>query len=537
MVDITLYYFAGDNRLVDKSGAITSIRTSQGTFKYPCSVYNPVVEMFIPTGGTPALDLKRKNFIKHLNYAYIQEFDRYYYITDRVMINSKLVRLYMKVDVLYSFATALKSLPAYVSRSASSYNKRIADNMRPYELIPQITEIVPYFDTSGGISQTKFTWDDATLYNFYITTYSYQSAGSGSSIAEVPPYPSITDMPSYESHATSIDDMKSHNVCDYWSTVYFLVEANQKPTTFGSYVGSIVAMPFSADKQGSSPSSTGWYVGGDTEPNPPHAPIEVNSAVNYYKVYRTFSSYLYVASFTFPSSSDFLDYEPYTTCEFYFPFIGYVAINLADVRGKRVLVYYIANYEDGSATAYAYALDPSALSFDPSKAKLIYSHDCQLGISVPITSNNQEELKAMLESARISAVIGGLGSALQVVAGVASQNPMMIAGGALSATKTIAGYAETERKALPSASVTISNGSTGKISPTQFRYRLTQRVTSITDESDYQAQNGLPLEDAVSSLSSLTGMTRIHSIKLDGISASEPEKTEILRLLREGVIL
>ena len=529
MVDITLYYFAGDNRLVDKSGSLTSIRTSQGTLKYPCSVYNPVVEMFIPTGGNPALDLKRKNFIKHLNYAYIQEFDRYYYITDRVMINSKLVRLYMKVDVLYSFATALKSLPAYVSRSASSYNLRIADNLRPWELIPKVEEYTPAFNTLGGVTQTNLSWYDLTNYHFYVTTFS-TSSGSPVNQNIDPAYETISDMPSYKSHAIGIENYKAHNATDYTGACSVIYRCIDDSTTFGAFVGSIIAFPFAAD-QDSTDLTSGWFVGESA-----HL-VEMPSSVHYHQVKETLSSYLYIASFLMGTFTGYEQYEPYTTLEFYIPFIGYVPINIVDVSGKRVLVYYIVNYEDGSATAYVYALDQTASTFDPSKAKMVYSHDCQIGISIPKSATNQEELKAMLESARISSVIGGIGGALQVVAGIATENPMMVAGGALSVTQSIASYANTERKALPTASVNLQGGVTSKISPLKFRYRLTKRVTSITDESDYIAQNGLPLEDAVSALSSLTGMTRIHSIKLDGLNASEPEKTEILRLLRDGVIL
>ena len=56
-----------------------------------------------------------------VNYVYIQDLERYYYIKDWIMENG-FIRLDLEVDVLMSFKDAIKAQNVIVSRQEKNYN-------------------------------------------------------------------------------------------------------------------------------------------------------------------------------------------------------------------------------------------------------------------------------------------------------------------------------------------------------------------------------------------------------------------------------
>ena len=84
-----------------------------------CSVNHPTIALDLGLASSPAA----------LNYCYITEFGRYYWVKwrfeDRLWIGE------CNVDPLASFKTQIGSSNCYVARSASSYNLRVVDNFYP----------------------------------------------------------------------------------------------------------------------------------------------------------------------------------------------------------------------------------------------------------------------------------------------------------------------------------------------------------------------------------------------------------------------
>ena len=87
--------------------------------KEGCSVNHPTIALDIGLASSPAA----------LNYCYITEFGRYYWVKwrfeDRLWIGE------CNVDPLASFKTQIGSSNCYVARAASSYNLRVVDNFYP----------------------------------------------------------------------------------------------------------------------------------------------------------------------------------------------------------------------------------------------------------------------------------------------------------------------------------------------------------------------------------------------------------------------
>ena len=87
--------------------------------KEGCSVNHPTIALDLGLASSPAA----------LNYCYITEFGRYYWVKwrfeDRLWIGE------CNVDPLASFKTQIGASNCYVARSASSYNLRVVDNFYP----------------------------------------------------------------------------------------------------------------------------------------------------------------------------------------------------------------------------------------------------------------------------------------------------------------------------------------------------------------------------------------------------------------------
>ena len=85
-----------------------------GNLKSPCSISNPVLEF------------KMDNNPQAYNYAYISEFNRYYFVSDWVY-NLGLWECTLTEDVLASFKTDIGNTSAYIDRCASESDGNIID--------------------------------------------------------------------------------------------------------------------------------------------------------------------------------------------------------------------------------------------------------------------------------------------------------------------------------------------------------------------------------------------------------------------------
>lgn len=116
-MNITLYENMSDTNVVDKD--ITQIgAVITGTLRDDCSVINPVI-MF---EGLTSEQLTK------CNYAYIEEFGRYYFINN-ITFKNQLYELSMHVDVLMTYKDGIRNNSAVISRQEHSYNLYLQDGV------------------------------------------------------------------------------------------------------------------------------------------------------------------------------------------------------------------------------------------------------------------------------------------------------------------------------------------------------------------------------------------------------------------------
>lgn len=90
------------------------------TLKTPSSVVNPSV----------LIEHAVLNYFFKYNYAYIPDFERYYFVDD-ITSEGLLWKYTMHCDVLASYKNKIENAPLYILRSSAVFNGKIADNYYP----------------------------------------------------------------------------------------------------------------------------------------------------------------------------------------------------------------------------------------------------------------------------------------------------------------------------------------------------------------------------------------------------------------------
>lgn len=111
--------------------------TLTGTLKQECSISNPVfmINDENPTG---------------YNYAYIPEFNRYYYISDMVSVRNDLWRLHLSVDVLMSFKDYIVNIPVILSDTESTGSEFYLSGNVWKSKVKELTDIINF---PSGLNQ------------------------------------------------------------------------------------------------------------------------------------------------------------------------------------------------------------------------------------------------------------------------------------------------------------------------------------------------------------------------------------------------
>lgn len=212
--------------------------------------------------------------------------------------------------------------------------------------------------------------------------------------------------------------------------------------------------------------------------------------------------------------NSYLDYSPYTTAEIYLPFIGFKSLNINDVMGKTVSVNYNIDMLSGTCTAIV-KVDGNSM----------YSYSGNMALFLPLSAGNWARMMTSIFGA-----VGGVASIGAGVAGVMSGSALLgSTAAAVSGARTLGN--------LESNSVSRSgkiSGNAGILGDYQPFIVITRPIND--KPSTYNSNIGQTYNKSVQ-LGTLSGFTIVDEAHIEGMSATETEKKEIERLLKEGVIL
>ena len=263
-----------------------------------------------------------------------------------------------------------------------------------------------------------------------------------------------------------------------------------------------------------------------------------------------YSNFLVLKDFTLtlPSTynNDFSKYEPYTKCELYIPFLGWVDLSLKDNLDCRLIVYYNVDYTTGKGNVYIY---------NHTKDCLIYQSNVLLGIQVPINTTNMRENELKDQNYTRNYIAGMLTSTASGVVGAATLNPYLFLAGTAGIVTTSVQYMNNENLLLDKATTPAYNNDaiSGQLSGLYVKVKFThldiENYNNSSGETDYVNHVGRPTNKLLN-LSSIPAsgayhtyaeIVDLHTTSEGGLYSIEDitlkEVEELKRLCAEGIYL
>lgn len=96
------------------------------------------------------------DYVTSANYAYIQEFGRYYYIQEVTHVRNKLWIIDMVCDVLMSFSNSIKFSMALVESTTDEGIERINNYMHSDSFVPLVKHKTDIISFPSGFAQAPY---------------------------------------------------------------------------------------------------------------------------------------------------------------------------------------------------------------------------------------------------------------------------------------------------------------------------------------------------------------------------------------------
>lgn len=152
---LTLYNTTSESKDVNK--VLTTIGTYNAEPIVPTSMTSPAVYITLPestAGQFPGG-----------NYAYIAEWDRYYYMAPPVWLSDGVWQVQLRCDVLMSHRAGIRAQSAYVARAASEYDTELSDTAVPTKVQTTFATVKGEAAYSYRDAMTTWTLDDNIMKN------------------------------------------------------------------------------------------------------------------------------------------------------------------------------------------------------------------------------------------------------------------------------------------------------------------------------------------------------------------------------------
>lgn len=201
----------------------------------------------------------------------------------------------------------------------------------------------------------------------------------------------------------------------------------------------------------------------------------------------------------------YLDYSPYTKCEIYLPYVGVHEISVDDIMNKSVHIVYHVDILSGACNAYVKCGD-----------SVLYTFIGQCSSSIPISGNDwTNTINGVLS------IAGNIGS--------------LVASGGASAPTELPSMAQNAVNALkPNVEKSGAMSGTGGMLGIQKPYIILTRPNQALPENQNK-YTGYP-SFITMNLGECSGYTEIETIRLENMTCTDDELTEIETLLKQGVV-
>lgn len=523
---ITLYNTPSDAR--DMTKTLNNKMDFVGELKTPTSILTPTI----------IIDAKQKNLETPLmyNYAYISDFNRYYFVTNIIIISTNLYQISLKVDVLFSNLKGIKKLNAVIDRSSLFSNPEFYDDLHLLEYKYTRTELNNLIITNPFI--VDYTPQPNVAYRNIVVTF----FNPDWSVAHVPDdEPATNGLSKISVYSMGADDdtyTLSLDINDFHNFISFF-NSNE---TLSKYLINIMCLPYEPIINQGSPIIKRIPFKISTNETKELNLINGATIIRGKNVQR----YEY-GHFNFGYIGSFTELAPIKKYYIFLPFYGDVELDPALISNSTIYIYYNVNFSSGSSTV---------ILFNQTTGSIIFQAECMLGITIGINHSNYNEIytqnifKAissgisvvadvfqMIQSVAMTSAMAGLGGGVGKVASATQgiQNTGNIGSGALSIANKIVDY-------KASISTNFIKTKTNPVSGTASyigvidAYLYTIKRESIQDNNYYKLV-GYKFNGS-SMLGGCRGYTLVSAIEITGAdfqTITNEEKEEIEYLLKNGV--
>lgn len=481
------------------------------------------------------------------NYVYIPDLKRYYFVKSINLLRKNILSFSLHVDVLM-YTTFITNQTGFVARNENEYNIELPDERRiiKNEISTDIIEVIDVtseytakkldfitdFTRKGGGAVAEYFYNIiAVVHNTDVTRqFIVDSCENFTPSNALKQQVGDNRLPLVRTGSISLRNGMNFilNVYEAGQLLDFIVNSD---STLASSVGSIFAYPI--DFKAS-------YRDLPTEWDRMQKPFKIRDVSILDSITHPvhmcvggglMDSYLYRV-FEIPDVvDDFNDLNPYATYELNIPYYGYYKLDYNAVRGHRLAIYYIINYTDGSATVQIY---------DITVDSLIISLQTQLGYEIPKNMSNITDVRNRHDANNTSFGFSLLGSALAILGGIVTSNPIAVAGGVIGAGKSTGDYVKNEKTNIFTTTVNFNGSSSPVYSPQTLFIRRTKHLIQYQINADFLSESGGVLNQ-LRKLNTLTGYTEIADIPNilyppTGDIPTDKEIEEIISILKSGVI-
>ena len=507
---LTLYKNTAENNRIDKTDYLTSVGEITGYLRQETNIINPSIVIEY----TGVIDF---------NYVYISTFNRYYFVNNITSVRTNLWRLDMSCDTLMTYKETILNYECYVSRNENDYNEDIEDKYLPLEY-EKVVDYILQQDTTG--TNPDFFKGFSALITTLATSPEVNLESENIEITT--PFNDLDGEPAktniYEAGSSNFKVIQM--ITDsgaYASCLNAIANALIQDDTKAGFVQSIIVFPIwnpAMYDQIGYKTMTDFYYGSEKLP--------LGGTYNVVLKGDTIAPMKIATIYVRPKFNNFLDYDPYTTYEIWLPFYGWAKLPSEQVVGHYLNVYYVINTSSTKGTIIIRQETDSAV---------ILQVDCTIGVEVPISTTNAENIKRRATSDAINYAVQGVGGVLMGAVGVVTGNPLLAFGGAMMATGAITGGISSSMTNRVEAQGKVSDGNAGLYSDRVVKIRRTSSIVAVDDITKYAKYIGRPLQTNVK-LNTLTGYTIVGGVHVENLgTATDNEKTDIENQLRKGVII
>ena len=528
-MNITFYNNSAEPERVSKTIYLSSPYVAAGVLRAPADIRTPKVLVQLseltPSQGSGLVVDDNNNYVVtnssdrliasplrvrmpvdnllFKNYAYIEEFARYYFIKSVSIENNKLAVFDLECDVLMSFKDDIHGLECIIARNETEYNLMLSDSKMKFERSVSWTYKPPWKGTldEGDVSQLTVPGLTST-YCYLLTGILPYTVPSGISQTKRPRVMHDANSAIILNYAAVDQLYTSFNSPDF-GQAFINLFANSPmdgvyalrayPIDFGNL--------FNLSKDTADNLIIGAYI---TDIKGYLVPDYINE-----------DFLIWGGKLDFTDEHEWWNYDD--TVIVYLPMVGFKEFAPEDIYGYYIRLQYSMNYMDGTATLFVDRNNGVSSTWQTFK-----TFNCKMGAELPLSQSNAIEQGTQAVLGLISTAVGAAtGSAGALLGGLAS----------VASNKLRLSHSEGNSGPI---TLMYRNEDVDLLQP----FALIGRNNKI-EPDNYLHTYGKPLNETYV-LSDLidSGFTQVEEVHMDGFaSATSIEVDEIASKLKGGVIL